>query len=490
MMIGAVVGALLGGPLADFLGRRGLAIFGSLLCMLGNLLLVAADEMAKIYAGRTLVGISVGMLSMVVPLYLTEIATPSSRGRFIAFHQLCIVLGISVDFWITFGCTSLQTSRSWRIPLGVQLIPNAIYAIGLFFVPQSPRYLIQKHRDKEAIRTLAMIRGDGSTRHRDVLMEFAEIKQRICFEERYTKKGYKELFRRSSDNNLRRLVLACASLAFQQLTGANTLMLYSPVIFRAIGLNGHVATLFANAISGSVIVVATMLPVFLIDRWHRRHGMIAGAVLSALWMAILSAISSVYGSRFAGMADFYDHLSDQTAALFLHEPRASSVAFFVIFYLFLATYGCFWAPLGWIYPAELFPNGVRAKGFSIATAVNWFFTFGVTELSPIALTSIQWKVFLIYCIFSICIAIIVYLYFPETKGMSLEEIDLLFSANFRFYDPNLPHPRAATETLEQIDERYIKGRRVLQFGHDYPTTSSPEPSTLPEDIVRNPTPIL
>lgn len=100
-----------------------------------------------------------------------------------------------------------------------------------------------------------------------------------------------------------------------------------------------------------------MLPVFLIDRWHRRHGMIAGAVLSALWMAILSAISSVYGSRFSGMADFYDHLTDQTAALFLHEPRASSVAFFVIFYLFLATYGCFWAPLGWIYPAELFPNG-------------------------------------------------------------------------------------------------------------------------------------
>lgn len=283
----------------------------------------------------------------------------------------------------------------------------------------------------------------------------------------------------------------------------------------------------ANAISGLVIVASTILPVCYVDRWRRRNGMIAGALLCAVWMAVLSAISAVYGSRFSGLQDFYDDISGQSTTLFLREPRASSIAFFVVFYIFLATYGCLWGPLAWIFSAELFPNGkwitvsllpysswllnigVRSKGLSIATATNWFFTFGVVELSPIAFNSIQWVVFVIYCVFCICIAIIVYLYFPETKvtarrmkcdgmshrfiskGMSLEEIDLLFSANFKSYDPNLPHPRAASETLEQIDQRYIKGRRVLQFGHDYPRTLSPEPpTTLPENIIRNPSPIL
>lgn len=106
-----------------------------------------------------------------------------------------------------------------------------------------------------------------------------------------------------------------------------------------------------------MIVASTILPVCYIDRWRRRNGMIAGALLCAVWMAVLSAISAVYGSRFSGLQDFYDDISGQSTTLFLREPRASSIAFFVVFYIFLATYGCLWGPLAWIFSAELFPNG-------------------------------------------------------------------------------------------------------------------------------------
>ncbi|KAI8144822.1 sugar transporter [Fennellomyces sp. T-0311] len=470
MMATAFVGALLSGPLADSLGRRGLAIFATVMCIVGDLLMVAADSLPKFYAGRAITGICIGMLSMVLPLYLTEVVPTSFRGRAIAWHQFCIVLGISVAFWVSYACTIYTDTRAWRIPLGVQLIPTLLFLLLLIKMPQSPRYLIQKHRDTEALHMLALVRGDGTIECNTVRMEFAEIEQTIRFEQKHMRNAYAYLFRRGRDKNPQRLLLGVAVQAFQQLTGANILMLYAPLIFRASGVENHITSLFANAVSGLVIMVFTIPAVFLIDRWSRRKTMIIGALVCGSCMIVMTICSAIANFRFSDIESLYLTASTtQSGDLSLDHPKATSVIFFIMFYVFLACYGCTWGPLGWIYPCELYSQGVRSKALGITTASNWFFNFGVVQLAPVIFSNIQWKVYIIYCVFCITMALVVYAYFPETQvhlkcsvwmtmtyviqGKSLEEMDLLFSSNFKSYDPTLHHPRTAAEALAALEDK-------------------------------------
>ncbi|KAG2222230.1 hypothetical protein INT45_010643, partial [Circinella minor] len=224
MMGAAFIGAIISGPLADSIGRRGLSIICAVLSILGDLLLVSANNVSMFYAGRAIAGFSVGVLSMVLPLYISELAPFNFRGRAIALDQFFIILGISIAFWAAYGAASLKQNEFWRVPLGIQLIPALVFGMALMYIPQSPRYLVQKHRDEEALLVLALIRGDGTVEHKAVQMEFAEIKQTLMFEQKYNKIGYRYLFRLGCDRNPRRLLLGILAQVFQQLTGANTLM--------------------------------------------------------------------------------------------------------------------------------------------------------------------------------------------------------------------------------------------------------------------------
>ncbi|KAI9277178.1 sugar transporter [Phascolomyces articulosus] len=467
MMAAAFVGAIVSGPLADIMGRRGLAMACTILSILGDLLLVSAYELSMFYAGRAITGVSVGMLSMVLPLYLTEVAPLSLRGRAIAFHQFCIILGISIAFWVTYGSYYLYEDKAWRVPLGVQLIPTLIFGVALFLVPQSPRYLVQKHRDEEALKVLSMIRGDGTIEHSAVQMEFAEIKQTLMFEEKHEKIGYRSLFHRGKDKNPQRLLLGIFAQAFQQLTGANTLMLFAPLIFHATGITtGRVPTLFANGISGVVMVVATIPAMLLIDRWSRRKTMIIGALGCGVSLLVMSIIAGTSQYEYDGLEHYFSDAaahSEYDSSTSMGCPTPRSVIFFAMFYIFLAFYGCTWGPLGWIYPAELYSQGVRSKALGITTASNWFFTFGVIQIAPLAFEQIQWKVYVIYCVFCFTIAAIVYRYFPETRGKSLEEMDLLFSGNFKSFDPAVHHPTTASEALAYIEQKNSKYNNQLSF---------------------------
>ncbi|KAI9321838.1 general substrate transporter [Dichotomocladium elegans] len=477
MTLAAVVGALAAGPLADVLGRRGLAMLGALICILGDTLQAAADGLAKVYAGRCVTGISIGILSAAVPIYLTELAEPSSRGQYISFYQLCIVLGISTAFWITFLLSRYKVIVvTWRFALALQLIPNIIYLLGLIFTPQSPRYLIKNEHDDEALRVLAAIRGDGTTSHPSVRLEYAEIKQTISFERRHSNVGYLSFLKKGNEGHRRRILLGISAMVFQQLSGATTLLLYAPLIFRGLGLNNEVTNNFAIAISGTVVVVCTIPAVFFIDKWPRRTAMITGSAICFVAMVVMAAIARERKVKYTTKSDMDRYLHDGSDLNLLKDnPNQSAIAFLVFFYIFLAAFGCFWGPLGWTYPAEIFTQGLRAKGYSLCTAFNWLFTFGTMQLLPFVFLNTQWKTFLIYCILNIVICGIVYWRFPETKGMSLEEIDFVFSANFKHYKPKSSHPKAASETLKQLDKQQLQFESKYLFGE-------PEMTTTPENM--------
>ncbi|KAG2220206.1 hypothetical protein INT45_002798, partial [Circinella minor] len=483
MMAGAFGGSLCSGYLADRMGRRGSMCLATIIFLLGGVLQVAADHLVKIYAGRVITGISIGLLSMVVPLYQSEIAPKNMRGRLVSIQQLAIAFGISVSYWIGYGFLDVNSPASWRLPLGIPLVIGLIYAIGILLMPRSPRYLIHCHMDLQALEVLAFIRGDGSLSHPEVLMEYVEIKQSMRFEETYGSKHYGRLFQKGWENNRKRLLLGIAVQAFQQLTGANSLLflidplfsLYAPQIFQALGIVGGHGTLlgkwsnnksiYSNAISGIINLVFSIPPVFFIDRFGRRPTLVIGTIVCCICMIVMAIVGAVTG------------LTDNIRAIYAPGGMAAdipreidigvigssinsggTVAFLVVMYLFIASYALTWAPVGWIFPTELYSQDVRAQALGITTAANWLFNYGVTQITPIMFVTIRWKTFAAYAVVCVVIGYLVYRYFPETMGKSLEEIDLIFSGNFNYYDLNVHHPQTAAAALDILDRAHAYAR--------------------------------
>lgn len=321
------------------------------------------------------------------------------------------------------------------------------------------------------MKTLAKIRGDGTASHNDVLMEFAEIKQNITFEHKlFHDHRYKRLFYPGPENNRRRLLLGMSVQIFQQLTGVNALLVFAPQIFRATGLPGRDAALFANGISGSINLLATIPAMIFIDKWGRRPTMIIGAILCGILIGIMAILSGVYGYTYnnhttgvqPSTGTVATNLDPQNPFL-LFDADGPIIGFLFVMYLCVAVYSCTWGSLGWIYPAELYSQGVRAKALGISTASNWLFTFAVLQLTPVLLQKIHWRTYVLFSIMCLIMAIVVHCYFPETNGKSLEEVDLIFSCGFNYYDVDVHHPQTAAAALEQMEKVQQKNKDIYRF---------------------------
>ncbi|KAG1504870.1 hypothetical protein G6F46_000686 [Rhizopus delemar] len=457
LLIGAIVGAIFSGPLADALGRKALMALGTIIFIFGNVLQVGADDLKTMYGGRSITGVSMGMLSMVVPLYQSEIVPKNMRGRLMSIQQFTTTLGIAASYWVDYAFANVDGSMGWRLAIGFQLIPALVCLIGLIlFIPESPRYSIDKKHTTEALVTLSKIRGDGTVTHNDVLKEFIEMKQNITFEHKIFKNDkYKRIFFSGPENNRRRLLLGMAVQIFQQLTGVNAILVYAPQIFQAAGLTGRDVTLFANGLSGSINLLATIPAIFFIDKWGRRPTMIIGAILCFICLGIMAVLSGLYGYGYGtyttASVESTNMISKRSLLMVLFDTNGPTIGFLVVTYSYVAAYACTWGTLGWVYPAELYSQGVRAKALGISTASNWLFTYIVLQLTPIMLERIHWRTYVLFCVMSFIIAIIVHYYFPETSGKSLEEVDLIFSCRFNYYDVNVHHPQTAAEALEQME---------------------------------------
>ncbi|KAH8557045.1 sugar transporter [Umbelopsis sp. PMI_123] len=467
LMAGAFVGALYSGPLADYLGRKRSIIFGTAVNILGSVIQTAASDTGMMIVGRVIGGLSIGQLSMLVPLYQSEIAPKELRGRLITMQQFAITVGIAVSFWIDFGTLNWEGSSSWRFPMGIRLIPAFILLFGMIFMPYSPRWLMAKGRDLEALKTIAFLRGNGSVSDKTVQMVFTEIKQSVVFEQKYTSQTYWEIFRSGHEHNRRRIWLGIAVQVFQQLTGINVAVYYAADIFQAAGVSGITAALFANGVDGMVNVIATVPTIFFIDKWGRRPTLISGAISCSLCMIILALVLATHGLSDLSTSDTSGTTGNGSISLIL-DSKGSTVVVMVFLYLFVACYAYSWGPVGWIYPAELYPQRLRAKALGITTAANWLFNFAISQLAPPMLSGIHWGTYLVFAIFCAIMAFIVWLEFPETKGKSLEEIDLIFSGQLKDDDLGVHHPATAAAALTQLErmkfsEKY--SNRETSFGN-------------------------
>lgn len=221
---GSFIGALLSGYLTDKLGRRRAIQVGCLIWIIGSIISCAAQNIAMLIVGRFINGISVGICSAQVPVYVTELAPPSKRGRVVGSQQWAITWGILIMYYISYGCTFLKGEKAFRVPWGIQALPAVILIIGLVFLPESPRWLARKDRWEECHKVLTLVHGHGDPNSPFVSLEMAEIKQMIEFERQNADVSVKELFK---PNMLNRLHIGIFTQVWSQLTGMNVMMYYS-----------------------------------------------------------------------------------------------------------------------------------------------------------------------------------------------------------------------------------------------------------------------
>jgi MFS transporter, SP family, sugar:H+ symporter len=390
LLLGAMLGAALAGPLSDRLGRRRLIISAAVIFAAGAILAAAAPSVGVLVAARFILGIAVGCAALVVPLYLSEIAPTEIRGAIGSLNQLMIVCGILVAFLVN---AVLASSGEWRIMLGLAVVPALVLLVGMLWMPETPRFLVKAGEEDEAREVLSEVRDDDRPER-----ELGEIR---------------EVEREEAGSGLRELVapwvrpallVAIGLAVFQQLVGINTIIYYAPTTLTNVGYSDESA-IYANIAIGVLNVAMTIVAIRLIDRVGRKPLLLAG--LAGMFASLL-----VLGLSLSLM-------SEPTSP---SDPAA--IITLACLATFIASFAATWGPVVWVMLPEILPLSVRGAALGVAITLHWFANFVVSQTFPIALDA--WgpgTVFLVYAAIGCIATVFVWRFVTETKGRSLEEIE-------------------------------------------------------------------
>ncbi|CAI7573570.1 unnamed protein product [Penicillium pancosmium] len=404
--------------LANRIGRRMSLIVASILVFIGVALQAAASGyIASLYVGRFIAGIAIGIASSVNPLYVSENSPRGIRGLLTGFYQLSIVTGLTLAFWINYGCIlHIKGPAQYIIPLSLQALPAVILFVGMILANESPRFLAMKSPEK-ALAVLSKLRG-LSTDHPYVRDEMEGILLQLEEERSLGAQGsgltlVKEAF--TTRANRRRTFLCITLMMWSNLTGTNAMTYYSPDIFSSMGLSDSSAGLFATGIYGIVKLVACFIfIVFVTDSLGRRK--------SLLWTGIVQGLMLFY-------IGFYIRFDPPTGD---SGPTAAGYVALVAIYIFAAVYQFGWGPVVWTYCSEVPAARLRPLQMGMATASQWLFNFVVAKATPSMFATLGVNGFGTYFIYgSFCFTMVVFAWFfvPETKGLSLEDMNELFEQN-------------------------------------------------------------
>ncbi|QRW23411.1 Sugar (and other) transporter [Rhizoctonia solani] len=399
--------------IVETFGRRiTLQCSSALFCLGAGLMLGAKHSLGMIFLGRIVGGLGVGGVSLATPLYIAEIAPPSIRGQLVGFYEIFLQAGGVVGFWINFGISEHVSfgSKQWHIPVAVQLIPGGLLLVASVSLRETPRWLYRKGQLNDAIVNLSWIRNLPAD-HPYIQQEMEGIRAQFQREMQENGTGgfmtkLKELTKPGIRN---RLGVGMCIMMCQNLTGMNAINYYSPTIFSSIGITGTNNSLFATGIYGVVKMVATLIAlVWLVDRVGRRKPLIAGAVVGALAMYYIAGFVAVAKPSNVG------------------SPSPAGKFAAACIYIFAVAFCMSWNGISWIICSEIFPLSVRALGQAITSATQWLWQFVIARSTPYMIKNIGYGT---YLFFGSCMVLMipwVYFILPETKGVSLEDMDRLF----------------------------------------------------------------
>ncbi|KAM3448142.1 hypothetical protein MY3296_008063 [Beauveria thailandica] len=353
--LGAFIGAMNQGWLADAYSRKYSIMVAVAIFTVGSVLQTAAVDYPMLVAARLIGGIGIGMPSMVVPLYISEISPPEIRGTLLVLEELSIVVGIVVSFWITYGTQHIHSHWSWQLPFLLQIVPGLILGFSAMFLPFSPRWLASQGREPEALVELARLRRLPATDAR-VQKEWSDIITDAKFQTAIVKQRHPSLTGGSTISKVklefagwidcvrpgcwRRTLVGAGLMFFQQFVGINALIYYAPTLFGTMGLDLNMSLIMSGVVNIAQLV----------------------GVVSSLWAM--------------------DRVGRRKLLLTDNWPQHTTAGWTSVVFLFMymLAFGASWGPVPWAMPAEIFPSSLRAKGVAISTCSNWINNFIIVSI--------------------------------------------------------------------------------------------------------------
>ena len=414
LLWGAAFGALFSGVLSSRLGRRKTILISAVNFVIGALLCSLAPNEHVLLGARFLLGIAVGVASFTAPLYLSEVAPQSVRGSLISMYQLMITIGIVIaflsnTFLATYATIDGTVGGHWRVMLGVIAVPAAIMFIGVWFLPESPRWLFLNGFRERAIEVFRLMKLDEA----EIASEVREIEDSV----KVKQNGF-ELFK-TNPNFRRAIALGVGLQIIQQLTGINVIMYYAPRIFGMAGFESTNEQLWGTVIIGVTNVLATFIAIAFVDKLGRKPIMYAGFVTMGAALLTVGALF-LFGGEARTMPN------DEGVMQAVTVLSSSDYAYPAVFALlvFIIGFAMSAGPIIWVLCSEIYPLAGRDLGVTCSTGTNWVVNaiVGMTFLTLIN-TFGPGNTFLLYGGMNVLFIVFFLLFVPETKGVSLEKIE-------------------------------------------------------------------
>ncbi|KAH9688825.1 Sugar transporter ERD6-like 5 [Citrus sinensis] len=391
MTIGGMLGAILSGKIADIFGRRNVMWLSELICTLGWLAIAFAKDALWLDSGRLLIGFGAGIISYVIPIYVAEISPKDFRGVFTAFHQLMNTFGCSLAYF--FG-----NVIPWRILALIGVIPCVLQLIGLFFIPESPRWLVKIGKEKEFETTLQNLRGKGA----DISQEAAEIRDHIEISQKHSEARLLNLFQRRYANSL---IIGVGLMLLQQFGGASAMAYYTISIFEKAGASGSIGSRGIAIIQ----IPAVIAGVLLMDKAGRKP-----LLMNGYQYLQISACGMAFGCFLIGLSFYLKEVKNMN--------DAAHILVLVGFMGCSAFNSIGLAGIPFIIMSEIFPINVKASAGSLVILICWSCSWIVTYTFNFMM---QWSsagTFFIFSGIGFFTVLFVAKIVPETKGRTLEEI--------------------------------------------------------------------
>ncbi|KAI0873387.1 general substrate transporter [Hypoxylon argillaceum] len=437
--LGCLVGAIFILIVGDQLGRRRAIIAGGIIMIIGTLIQITAypghAPLAQFIIGRIITGVGNGMNTSTIPTYQAECSKTSNRGLLICIQGGTIAFGTLIAYWLDYGASYGPADLVWRFPIAFQITFGIVLSTAMFWLPESPRWLLTHERYEDANNVIAAIRGyevdsQETAFERGIILD--SIRASGVFGGKST--PYKALFTNGKTQHFRRMLLGASSQFMQQVGGCNAVIYFFPILCETFITPGdHNMALLLGGVNAIVYAIFATVSWFLIERVGRRKLFLWGTVGQGLSMVL--AFSAL-----------------------IPQTQSAAIGTCVALFTYIASFGATWLPLPWLYPAEINPIMTRAKANAVSTCTNWLFNFFIVLITPVLVTNIGWGTFLFFAILNATFLPVIYFFYPETARRSLEEIDIIFAKgnveNISYIKAAKELPLLTDEEVEQEALRY------------------------------------
>ncbi|KAF9482501.1 general substrate transporter [Pholiota conissans] len=419
--VGCLTGALSNLWIGDRLGRRRTIVLGGIVMIIGAILQFTSFGYSQILIARYITGLGNGLNTSTVPSYHAECSPATKRGSMIMIEGSLITFGIMISqlpfiyqliyylrFWVK------GSSAQWRVPIALQIILALIMVIAINFLPESPRWLLKAGRPAEALSVISALEDKASS-DSHVRQTFEAIREAVIIESLSSnshqssssaaqKASLRELFTSGRTQNFRRVCLGVIIQCFQQITGINIITYYATLLFERLQISDTKSRIIA-ACNATEYFMASFVAVFLVESVGRRKLMFFGSIGQTGTMILLAVLGSINNS-------------------------ASRIISAILLFVFNSFFAVGWLGMTWLYPAEIIGLRVRGPANALSTASNWTFNFLVVMITGPAFENISWKTYIIFAALNAAIIPIVYIFFPETAGRSLKDMDVIFAVAY------------------------------------------------------------